>query len=270
MSTAPADSSLLSKIASYTEILAKDPHSTIFVPLSDAYLRMGLPEEALELAEKGVQALPRFCPGFVMLGRIQLERGNLPAAAAAFETAYSMDDENIPAIKGLVRVLVRQGNRERARELLQQAAGLAPEDAGIQKMLASLAPGRPANPPVKGNVAAVKGKEPIATPTIAEIYLRQGLPHRALKVYRDLQKAHPESDEFRLKLTEVEKLLHSQVAAEKGAVPVAEVPQTPVSVPAMSAEPEKIPSLVDAEDRRLKILNNWLDAIRRRKHDVLQ
>ncbi len=132
--------SLLSKIANYTEILAKDPFSTAFVSLSDVYRQMGLLEDALEVAEKGIKSLPRFCPGYVILGRIQCERGDIPAAVLAFENAYALDNENLPAIKGLARVLVQQKKFVRARQLLRNAVSLAPEDATMQKMLKALPP----------------------------------------------------------------------------------------------------------------------------------
>ena len=111
MPNTAAEPSLLGKIATFTELLAKDPHSTAFVSLSDIYRRMGLLEDALEVVEKGVKALPRFSPGYVMLGRLRLACGALEEAAAAFETALSMDEENLAASKGLAQVLIRLGKR---------------------------------------------------------------------------------------------------------------------------------------------------------------
>ena len=93
--------SLLGKIAGYTEILAKDPRSTIFVQLSEAYRQMGMLDDALEIASKGVRSLPSHAPGFTALGRIQAQRGARGEAVAAFEKAVELDRENLAALKGL-------------------------------------------------------------------------------------------------------------------------------------------------------------------------
>ena len=42
--------SLVGKISSYLQIVSKDPHSTAFVPLSEAYRQIGLLDDALEAA----------------------------------------------------------------------------------------------------------------------------------------------------------------------------------------------------------------------------
>ena len=60
--------SLLGKIAGYIEILSKDPHSTAFVSLAEAYRQMGLLDDALEVVEKGVAALPKFSLGLHLPG----------------------------------------------------------------------------------------------------------------------------------------------------------------------------------------------------------
>ncbi|MFA5516078.1 MAG: tetratricopeptide repeat protein [Desulfuromonadales bacterium] len=261
MANSSADISLLSKIANYTEIMAKDPHSTAFVPLSDAYRQMGLLEDALEVAEKGVEALPRFCPGYVVLGRTQFDRDNIVGAADAFEAAYALDNESLPAIKGLARVLVRQKNLDRARALLKDAAKLAPDDSFIKKMLSSLPPEPAPNAP---NEEEDEGKdnEPIATSTIAEIYLKQGLPQRALKVYLDLQKNHPDNTELRRKIAEIKLLIQPQ--ANTGAAMVEEpAPGAPTEAFAVAQGDAHI-------GRRAEMLNGWLAAIRRRKQHVLQ
>jgi tetratricopeptide (TPR) repeat protein len=179
--SASFDPTLLGKIASYTEILTKDPRSTVFVSLSDAYRQMGMLEDALEVAKNGVAALPRYSPGLVHLGRVQFEMGDLDGALASLETAHALDGGSLSALRGLARVLLAKGDKVRARQLLEKGATLHPGDAGLRKMLAALPAPRGA-----AGTPGGRGEAPIATPTIAEIYLKQGLPERALQVYRDL------------------------------------------------------------------------------------
>jgi len=130
--------SLLGKIAGFTEILAKDPQSTVFVSLSEAYRQLGMLDDALEIAEKGTRRLPAFSPGFVALGRILAQQGDLGRAGNAFEQALGIEKDSLQALKGLARTRYRQGYLDQARELLLRAEELNPQDPVVQKMLSSL------------------------------------------------------------------------------------------------------------------------------------
>lgn len=268
MTTSTSDDSLLSKIANYTEILTKDPHSTVFVPLAEAFRQMGLLEDALEVAKKGVENVPRFCPGLVMLGRIQFEMNAVEEALASLQAAYDMDSQSLSALKGLARVLVHKGETGRARELLQKAVTLAPEDAGAGRMLATL----PSSAEEPTAPAERPEDDPIATPTIAEIYLKQGLPHRALKVYRDLLKANPQNQELRQKLAALEQMLQAEAGtADAAAEPQAAPAAAPGPATAGGASPLAAGSgnpAFEAPERHLAILNRWLAAIRSRRAHV--
>ncbi|HEX9872941.1 MAG TPA: tetratricopeptide repeat protein, partial [Deferrimonas sp.] len=169
-----SDISLLGKIAGYTEILAKDPRSTVFVPLSEAYRQMGMLDDALQIARQGVTALPRYCPGHISLGRVLAQRGDLNRAIAAFEAALAIEHDNLTAIKGLAKVRILNRQPEEALQILLRGATINPGDDGVRKMLASLGPvhsrgavvpeaSLPDEPPMEKPVAG----EPIATSTIA-------------------------------------------------------------------------------------------------------
>ena len=100
---------LLAKIAGYLEILGKDPRSTVFVPLSDAYRRLGMLDDALSLAQRGVRTLPWFGPGFVALGRVQMQQGDLEEALHSFRKALELDEDSIAAMQSLVRLHLLRG-----------------------------------------------------------------------------------------------------------------------------------------------------------------
>lgn len=257
MATHPAEVSLLGRIAAYTEILYRDPGSAAFLLLSDTYRQMGMTEEALEVARRGVAALPRFSPGYAMLGRLLAEAGDLHEAMEAFEKALELDDRNVPALKGLARVCFRREDREKSRILLQRAASLKPEDAAIRRMLSSLEKegGGAAVPPAP----AASAGAPIATPTIAEIYLRQGLPERALQVYRDLLRVDPDNGEVRRKLEELEE----KIRMEEGRLRAEETPEPE----AESASPAE-PAAASSQARQMEALARWLESARRRRRNV--
>lgn len=217
-----AATSLLGKIAGYTEILSKDPRSTIFVQLSETYRQMGMLDDALEIALKGVQTHPTFAPGYTALGRIQVQQGARDKAASAFEKAVELDEQNLAALKGLASLRLQNGDNEQARVLLLRVADLKPDDEGVQNTLKRLTANSSVpisagkTPPVQNsNPSPPKTGAPISTPTIAEIYIKQGFPKRALKVYRDLLEADPHNEVIRQKLIALKKRLAAEQSAPR-------------------------------------------------------
>ncbi len=304
MSQSSPDGSLLAQIANYTEILAKKPNSTIFVSLAEAYRRMGLLDEAYNVASKGIRALPKYGPGYTVLGRVYAQRGDGFAAAASFEKALRFEPESLPAFKGLVKVLLADGEKQQALEVVEKAVQIHPEDPALQKVFASFKSSAPQpEPPVPAEAPEmfetaetspaeqpataarsrrpvslrpqVETIDPITTATIADIYIRQGFPQRALKVYRDLLKADPHNIEIREKLVTLKLELEAQAEAEAPPEPA------PVAVQAFVAEKapaeptaDETPAVPAVEDqksgrmRHLETLNRWLEAIRLRREYV--
>jgi tetratricopeptide (TPR) repeat protein len=268
--------SLLGKIAGYLEILAKDPRSTVFVSLAESYRQMGLLDEALEVATRGVQVLPSFSPGYSILGRIQAQRGDHEAATAAFDRALLIDPENLLSLKGLARVRMQQGDRPQALKLVRRAVALNPDDAVAQKMLEALgasatAPEAATRPQAVAAATGSPSNDPISTPTIAEIYVRQGFLGRAMKVYRDLLQADPHNDGIRHKLVELKQRIETQKISPTPVESV--VPVEPVLEAAPAAAAEVSPESVEnqrheALSRQLAVLTRWLDSISRRQADV--
>ena len=268
--------SLLGKIAGYTEILAKDPRSNIFVPLSEAYRQMGMLDDALEIVSKGVRALPSYAPGYTALGRIQVQRGARGEAVAAFEKAIELDRENLAALKGLASLKLQDGDREQARLLLLRLAAIKPDDAAVQKTLRHLAGTSSASPSSAGETTQVKNQPsspsnpspkpgaPISTPTIAEIYIKQGFPKRAMKVYRDLLDADPHNESIRQKLIALKKSLAVAEQQELREIPVMDSADSDQNPPAATPEPVKTSAGADAYAEKLEL---WLTSIHKgRKH----
>ncbi len=283
--------SLLGKIAEYTETLAKDPRSTVFVQLSETYRQLGMLDDALSIASKGTDTLPRFSDGFAVLGRIQVQRGDIQEARGAYERALELEPRNLAALKGLAALLGKQGETARAAELLRQAAEIKPDDPTVQKLLAALprqapqpiakaatsqsaSPPRPSVPEASSTAAGARGGEPISTVTIAELYIRQGFPKRALKVYRDLLQADPHNEEIRQKLVDLKQQILEQEGSGKAgsAPPAGDVPAAnaaaAVSPPVSTAPPAPAPPQPSRQEIMLGRLNGWLDLIGRRRSHV--
>jgi tetratricopeptide (TPR) repeat protein len=259
MTAGKENGSLLGTIAEYTELLAQNPRATVFVPLSEAYRQLGLTDYALEIARTGVHNLPEFGPGHALVGRLLVERGETAGAVASFERALSIDTGCLPALKGLARIRHQQGEHGAARQLLQQAAALQPDDPVVRKALASLSSHEAA---VAGPTAK-KGRAPIATPTIAEIFERQGLLQRALGVYRDLLQKDPANQDLLQKYRN----LKGRIAAGAGDV-APQAPELPPAPPAELLTPVPAPSDLPPGLSTIQSLERLLSAARRRREHV--
>jgi len=266
--------SLLGKIAAYTEILAKDPRSTVFVSLAEAYRQLGMLDDALEIAAKGTTHLPGFTPGFTVLGRIYAQRGELDEAAEAFERSLAIEKTNLLALKGLARIRLRQGQGGAARELLGRALEIDPEDETARKELAAL-PSAPAGNPVVSQLAARQQAptrpvspsgpsaraagiaeneteeeqataRPIQTETMGDLYRKQGLVLEAAKIYRELLRAAPHNERVRSKLIAIRQELEAVIDGPgPGDQPAAAAPEKkleaePAAAPGPSFAPHRI------------------------------
>lgn len=225
-------SALLGKIAAYTEILAKDSQSTVFVALSEAYRKIGMLDDALEIALKGTANMPGFCPGFTALGRVFSQQGELSRAAEAFERAVELEDSNVLALKGLAKIRHRQGFPEQAMTLLARVLELSPADSNARVLLDSMGLELPDHLAKAGiaDIAAAQSDprsesaepetlqseldepQPIPTETVADLYRKQGLLKEAAAIYRDILRIDPQRDSVRHKLVAVKQLMENTQA----------------------------------------------------------
>ncbi|MEZ4484936.1 MAG: tetratricopeptide repeat protein [Syntrophotaleaceae bacterium] len=196
---------LEAKISRYSQLLAKDPHSTVFVTLSDAYRQLNKLDEALEVAQQGVRGLPWFSPGHVVLGQVLMARGDASAALGCFNQALTLDGESLAAFKGLAAIYCQKGQVDLARQVLERAQQIHPGNSSLRHMMSRLpttaeAPAAP-QPEEAETGDAHPSDAPIATTTIAELFVKQGLLSQACQVYRDILQADPENNQIRHKLS---------------------------------------------------------------------
>lgn len=273
MNHSKSGGSLVGKISSYLQIVSKDPHSTAFVPLAEAYRQIGLLDDALEAARLGTRMLPNFSPGYSTLGRILGQMGRLDEAMSAYARALSIDRQSESALIGLARLHLARGERDQARRILAQAAEFHPADEMIENMLVALDLPRPwTETPVAAAVApgpaaelesatefaatteaeADAVGEPIPTATLAEIYVKQGLTEQAVRVYEEILRAEPDNQ------TALRRL--AQLRGE----PAPAVPSRSAAAgePAPAVEPRQQPR------RPVEVFEAWLQAIHLRRAHV--
>jgi tetratricopeptide (TPR) repeat protein len=284
MTSASRGGSLIGKIGSYLQIVAKDPSSTAFVPLAEAYRQIGLLDDALEAARLGTKMLPHFSPGFSTMGRILGQMGRIDEAMSAYARALSIDRQSQSALVGLARLHLIRGQRDLARNILQQAEGFHPDDEKIADMLVALDLPRPwkdikqssqaQEPPPKKEVLPSEPAEPIPTATLAEIYAQQGLLDKAVRVYEDILQQNPENAKARERLLQLQESLGGKPVLLTAAT--ADEPATLVVTQQAAAEEDLLettptsPPLQGAiEDQPpLAVLQRWLTAIKQGRANV--
>lgn len=263
-------SMLLSKIAAYTEILVKDPRSTIFVSLAETYRKLGLLEDSRRIIEKGLEQHPDFSPAHIVLARVLCQLADYSGSQQAFETALELDPESLAAFVGYARVKLLLGEEAAARDLLLRARQLSPADPVINKLLLGLP--QEADEEVDEEIsaetiaetnaeiqevatpehddsedesaepvteAAAAAATPLISSTLAELYLRQGLKEQALNVYRQLLQRRPDDLSLRRVIKELEaEFSDSKEADSAQPLTLVEDPAAETSTETAAHEPE--------------------------------
>lgn len=286
--TVVVDITLLGKMAGYIEMLVKDPYSTIFAALSDIYRTFGLIDEAVAVAQRGSEMVPSYAPGFVSLGRALAEKGDPVGASDAYRKALILDSVNLAALTGLASSCLGCGQKEEALLLLNQAQAIDSDDEVVKQLFAvvkklvaipaslsdlsahdHLVP--PPESPVELPKPVVEEKidraaesatlPSIATATLADIYIKQGFPERAIKVFSDLLEEDPANAEIRQRLDELLQQINPAVLVEpeEFAVPQIEDDSAirPIGLTALKGK-----------EALISMYGRWLDAVNRRRADV--
>jgi tetratricopeptide (TPR) repeat protein len=281
--TVVVDIALLGKMAGYIEMLVKDPYSTAFAALSDIYRAFGLHEEAITVAQKGVEMVPSYPPGFVSLGRALAEKGDSAGASNAYRQALALDSVNLPALTGLASSCLGCGQNEEALALLTQAQSIDPDDEVVMQLFpvvkklaipaSSSAVQNSFVPPHKvpkvvedeqsDSAVSAASLPPIATATLADIYIQQGFSERALNVFSGLLEEDPGNTEIRRRYDELlRQINNSAMTGSPEAVIVAPIEIEPARKVVV------LPEGAGGKDVLVALYGRWLDAINRRKNDV--
>src|SRR3989442_143106 len=115
----------------YQLLYEKDPNSKVFAPLAEAYRRMGLIDEAIDLAQKGVQKHPHFASGRVALGKCLAQKGEYKKAVEQLRAAVEVSPENLLAHQILAECLSKLNKPIEALNAYKMALFLNPNDAKV-------------------------------------------------------------------------------------------------------------------------------------------
>jgi tetratricopeptide (TPR) repeat protein len=215
--------------------LAAGLKSSVFIQLAEAYRSQGRYEEAILTCQKGLEKMPDSLPGRLLLGRSYLEKGMIPQAKEELEKVAREIEACFAVYQLLSLVYLQEKNVEKSLEVLKKSLYLpSPEEKpkkGVpprEMDLLHRAPSPPAVTPEtdlpktagemeKAGEAEKPAPTAFQTDTLAEIYIKQGHPDRALLVYQEILAREPENSAVREKVDALKKQLEGdrKVASQK-------------------------------------------------------
>src|SRR5690606_4909847 len=107
--------------------VARDPGSPSYLPLADAYRRLGKTQAALRVCLRGLERSPGHVDGHLLLARLYLELGDRERAADEWAVAVRLDPENFDAHRGLGFFHLERGELSSASRHLERAALARPD-----------------------------------------------------------------------------------------------------------------------------------------------
>ena len=119
----------------WSDELARDPASLVFLPLGETLRRQGQLDLALKIAMRGLERHSHNTDAHDLLARIAVDRGELQRAFDEWDMVLRLTPGHLGALKGMAFVRFQQGNTAEAEQYLQRAA----EHGGDTEVMAALA-----------------------------------------------------------------------------------------------------------------------------------
>ena len=109
----------------WSEELARDPSSLVFLPLAETLRRQGQLDTARKVATRGLQRHPHNPDAHDLLARIHVDTGALQSAFDEWDMVLRIVPGHLGATKGMAFILYQQGMLEEAEKLLVKAQALS-------------------------------------------------------------------------------------------------------------------------------------------------
>lgn len=107
------------------ELTVSPRHVAARLQIAQEYMKMGEAEKGLKYAQEATALAPQDFMAFQILGRVQLDAGNLPEAIKSLETAVKLVPECLQCHSVLANAYARSGRQADAERQMQIRAELA-------------------------------------------------------------------------------------------------------------------------------------------------
>jgi len=108
-------------IRRWSDELARDPASLVFLQLAEALRRQGQGEIALKIALRGLERHPRHVDAHDLVARIAVDQRDFDRARDEWTIVLRLAPDHVGAMKGLGYLSYQQGRLEDAHQYLSQA-----------------------------------------------------------------------------------------------------------------------------------------------------
>jgi tetratricopeptide (TPR) repeat protein len=110
----------------------------VFARLANEYRKSGDLDVAIEICRAHVPLQPTYISGYIVLGQALFERGQPEEARSTFETALSLDPENLIALRQLGDIARASGDLDAARGWYHKLLEVDPQNDDIAAQLDAL------------------------------------------------------------------------------------------------------------------------------------
>ncbi|WP_236685656.1 tetratricopeptide repeat protein [Geobacter pickeringii] len=261
-----------------------------YMALGRACFEKGEKVESRRALERVVRVTPDNLMAQKLLSQLYIDAGETESARASLETILVLnpgDLESTVALEALTRSTLQEYQPD--AELFSRDADGEGDAAGsgaefedeflleeaeiVEELTDEFFDG---DLPVAGGVSeeaaptgedaggVTEGGNPLATATIAELYVSQGFLKKALKIYRDLSDANPDNEELRGRLVELKLRIDEDEARarENALAETVAFPFSPDGEAASLESPAELPQETAGKDA-ITVLEGWLTKIGR-------
>src|SRR4051812_46540643 len=131
-----------------------------FAPLANEYRKVGDFDQAIFICQEYLPQQPGHMSGHIVFGQALFEAKRLPEAKTVFETALSLDPENLIALRHLADISRDLGDTTAARGWYERVLQADPRNEEVVAIVAQLGSSGTAVPPAPA--AAPTGEAPAA------------------------------------------------------------------------------------------------------------
>jgi tetratricopeptide (TPR) repeat protein len=142
---------------------AENPEGRYFVPLANAFRKVGEVDRAMTMLRSGLAKHPDYLSAHIVLGRCLADAGELAEAEAEFRHVLSLDPQNLVALRTLGELATSSGKVDEARQWYRDLLAVDPMNEEARRALDSLQ-SSPPGPTAEGEPASAPEAAPTRTP----------------------------------------------------------------------------------------------------------